>query len=152
MFRNILLCYDGSDAGRRALKRGAELALLVKANVYVLSILPRIAGDVLNGASAAGQMCIVDLAAEHRKSMEESLSWLKARGVEAKGELAQGDILEEVALHAKRHHVDLVVVGHYPQARGGRWWSGGSQRAALAERVTCCVMIATEDAPENTSS
>jgi hypothetical protein len=40
MFKRVLLCYDGSEAGRRALKRGAELAILVGAQVHVLSIIP----------------------------------------------------------------------------------------------------------------
>src|SRR5580698_1185965 len=40
MFKRVLLCYDGSEVGRRALKRGAELAVLLGAHVYVLSIIP----------------------------------------------------------------------------------------------------------------
>jgi DNA primase len=30
MFKRVLLCYDGTLAGRRALLRGAELAILLK--------------------------------------------------------------------------------------------------------------------------
>ena len=37
MFKRVLLCYDGTEAGRRALRRGAELAMLLGAQVYVLS-------------------------------------------------------------------------------------------------------------------
>jgi len=40
MFKRVLLCYDGTEVGRRALKRGAELAILVGAQAYVLSIIP----------------------------------------------------------------------------------------------------------------
>jgi len=39
MFKRVLLCYDGSRAGRAALKQGAELAVLVGAQVHVLSII-----------------------------------------------------------------------------------------------------------------
>ncbi len=39
VFNRILLCYDGSADGRRALKRGTEFAILVGAEVHVLSIL-----------------------------------------------------------------------------------------------------------------
>jgi hypothetical protein len=35
MFKRVMLCYDGTEVGRRALKRGAELAILVGARVYV---------------------------------------------------------------------------------------------------------------------
>ena len=40
MFKRVLLCYDGSVAGRRALRRGADLAVHLGAQVYVLSIIP----------------------------------------------------------------------------------------------------------------
>ena len=45
MFKRVLLCYDGSLAGRRALRRGAELAIELGAQVYVLSIIPEGALD-----------------------------------------------------------------------------------------------------------
>ena len=55
MFKRVLLCYDGSAVGRRALKRGAELAILVGARVYVLSIVPSGVADaaVVAGARSA---------------------------------------------------------------------------------------------------
>ena len=40
--------------------------------------------------------------------------------------------------------VDLIVVGIYPKAAGGRWWSG-PDRQSLAERVNCAVFIAVDD-------
>ena len=54
MFKRVLLCYDGSEVGRRALKRGAELAILVGAQVYVLSIIPSGVAGAAVVASAAG--------------------------------------------------------------------------------------------------
>ena len=81
MFKRVLLCYDSTPAGRRALRRGAELAVLLGAQVYVLSIVP---GGVANAAviaGAAGQACIVDETADFRKLLNESIDWLKARGV-----------------------------------------------------------------------
>jgi hypothetical protein len=35
MFKRVLLCYDGSEAGRRALKRGTELAIRLGAHVQL---------------------------------------------------------------------------------------------------------------------
>jgi nucleotide-binding universal stress UspA family protein len=145
MFERVMLCYDGSPAGRRALKRGAELAILVNAKVHVLSILPAAATDAMVAANAVGQVCLVDYEAEHRQSLEESVAWLKARGLEAQGHLARGNTLDEIAAHAQKLSIDLIVVGHYPKASGGRWWSG-PERASLAERVDCCVLIAVSEA------
>ena len=60
MFKRVLLCYDGSEVGRRALKRGAELAILVGAQVYVLSIVPSGVATAAVAAGAAGHACLVD--------------------------------------------------------------------------------------------
>jgi len=65
--------------------------------------------------------------------------------VQAKGYLARGNTIDEIAAYAQKLAIDLIVVGHYPKPSGGRWWSG-SERASLAERVNCCVLIAVNEA------
>ena len=39
MYRNILLCYDGTIEGRNALMEGTELALALRAHTHLLAIL-----------------------------------------------------------------------------------------------------------------
>lgn len=148
MFKRVLLCYDGSEAGRRALKRGAELAILLDAQVHVLSIIPAGVANAAVIAGATGHACLVDDSRGYRKVLDESLEWLKGRGVTAEGYLATGDTLDQIAAHAKRLHIDLIVLGYYPRPTGGLWWSSAQQRASLAERVRCCIFVAVsgEDA------
>jgi len=149
MFKRVLLCYDGSEVGRRALRRGAELAILLRAQVFVLSIIPSGATDaaVASGAAvaagAAGAACLVDEAGGYRKLLDESIEWLKARGVAAEGYLATGNIIDQIIAFSRRLAIDLIVLGHYPQPKGGFWWSG-SQRGSLAERANCCVFVAVD--------
>ena len=38
MYQNILLCYDGTAEGRRALRQGAEVAMAMKSRAYLLAI------------------------------------------------------------------------------------------------------------------
>jgi nucleotide-binding universal stress UspA family protein len=142
MFKRVLLCYDGSEAGRRALKRGTELAILLGAQVYVLSIIPIEVANAAVISSAAGYVCLVDDSCGYRKLLDESLERLKARGVAAEGYLATGNTLDQIAAYAKRLAIDLIVLGHCPRPAGGFWWSGPQQRASLAERVGCCVFVA----------
>jgi len=144
MFKRVLLCYDGSVVGRRALKRGAELAILVGARVYVLSIVPGGVADAAIAAGAAGHACIVDEGGSHRKLLDESIELLKARGVAAEGFLASGNIIDQITAYSRRLGIDLIVLGHYPQPSGGFWW-GNSHRASLAERANCCVFVAVND-------
>ena len=79
MFKRVLLCYDGTEVGRRALKRGAELAILIGARVHVLSIVPGGFADPTVAAAAAGSACLVDGTSAYRKLLDESVEWLKAR-------------------------------------------------------------------------
>lgn len=147
MFKRVLLCYDGTETGRRALRRGAELAMLLQAEVFVLSINPSGAADAAVAAGAAGHACIVDGAGDFRKLLDESIEWLKVRGLSAHGYLASGDYIDQIAAFSKRLAVDLIVLGHYPQPTGGSWWSG-SKRVSLAERVNCCVFVAVNSAED----
>jgi len=144
MFKRVLLCYDGSEVGRRALRRGAELAILVRAQVYVLSIIPDGVADAAVVAGAAGHACLVDETGGYRKLLDESIEWLKTRGVSAEGYLASGNIIEQIVTCSRRLAVDLIVLGHYPRPSGGLWW-GSPQRVSLAERVKCCVLVAVAD-------
>ena len=150
MFKRVLLCYDGTEVGRRALKRGAELAILVGAQVYVLSIIPSGVADAAVAAGAAGHACLVDEPRGYRKLLDESIEMLKARGVSAEGYLASGNTIEQIIAFSRRLAIDLIVLGHYPQPAGGFWW-GGSQRASLAERANCCVFVAVNTPDRSTS-
>jgi nucleotide-binding universal stress UspA family protein len=149
MFKRVLLCYDGTEAGRRALRRGADLAVLLGARVFVLSIIPAGAANAALAAGAAGHVCIHDEAAEIRKLLDESIEWLKARGVSAEGYLTSGEYIDEIISFSKRLASDLIVLGHYPQPTGGFWWSG-HKRVSLAERANCCVFVAVNASDEAT--
>jgi nucleotide-binding universal stress UspA family protein len=150
MFKRVLLCYDGTEAGRRALRRGAELAILLGAHVSVLSIVTDGVGNAAVLAGAAGQACIVDEPAQYRKLLSESVDWLKARGVSADGHLTSGDYLDQIIAYSSRLNVDLIVLGHYPRPTGGSWWSA-SKRATLADRVKCCIFVAVNAADDTIS-
>ncbi|HEY2144428.1 MAG TPA: universal stress protein, partial [Steroidobacteraceae bacterium] len=73
--------------------------------------------------------------------LDESIDWLKARGVVAEGYVASGEYVDQIVAFSKRLNVDLIVLGHYPLPAGGFWWSG-SQRVSLAERTNCCIFVA----------
>jgi nucleotide-binding universal stress UspA family protein len=148
MFKRVLLCYDGSEASRNALKRGAKLAMLLESRVSVLSVIPGDELDVGVAASAAGIACVAESKSEvYRKILDESLDWLKSRGVAAEGFLATGNPVEQISEHARRLQADLIVLGYYPKPSGGFWWSRGS-RTTLAEKTRCCILVASEPDPD----
>jgi nucleotide-binding universal stress UspA family protein len=143
MFKRLLLCHDGTEIGRRALKQGAELSVSLGAEVHVL-IVVRDPDPALSAAVAAGfygQACIVNQDASYQQMLAQSIERLKVRGVNAYGHLAYGNAVEKIAALSKSLAADLVVVGQYPNSGGRRWWSG-PERATLAESVDCAVLIA----------
>src|ERR1700730_2347118 len=153
MFKRVLLCYDGSEVGRRALRRGAELAILVRAQVYVLSIFPAGVTGAAVAAGAVGHACLVDETGGYRKLLDESIEWLKARGVSAEGYLASGNTIEQIVAFSRRLAIDLIVLGQCLYCSGGFWW-GSPQRVSLAERANCCVFVAlnaTEQPPSSSA-
>ena len=144
MFKQVLLCYDGTANGRRALKRGAELAILVGAEVHVLSIVTNDALSAAVLATATGHTCLVDEEREYQKLLDDSVERLKSRGVKAHGYLAHGNTIEQIVKYANKLAADLIVMGNYPNSAGRRWWAG-SERASLAEQVKCCIFIAVSE-------
>jgi nucleotide-binding universal stress UspA family protein len=141
MFKRVLLCHDGTEVGRRALKQGAELAISLGAEVHVL-ILPReeqLSPSVVAGS--LGHVCLFNEDEEYRAMLSQSVDRLRSRGVHAQGHLARGNVIEQIVAHSKSLAVDLVVVGQYPNSRTNRWWAG-AERASLAEKVNCAVLIA----------
>ncbi|HEX4151951.1 MAG TPA: universal stress protein [Steroidobacteraceae bacterium] len=147
MFKRILLCYDGSVAGRRALRRGADLAIFLKAQVFVLCIIPAGALDPVLAAVATGHPCIVDEEHGYRKILDESVEWLKARGVAAEGYLTGGNTIDRILEYSDKLAIDLIVLGYYPRSAGGYWWWSSTSRATLAERARCCILVAVDPRP-----
>lgn len=147
MFQRILLCHDGSHASWGALQQGAELAVLLKAQVYVLYIVPLYPLDPEILAAALGHASVVDSNGNRRRLLEQSVAHLEARGLKAQGFLAQGNTIEVIVEYSRRCAIDLVVVGHYPRPTGGRWWSV-TEKGSLAERLSCSVLIAVGAAPD----
>jgi nucleotide-binding universal stress UspA family protein len=140
MFKRVLLCHDGTEFGRRALKQGAELAISLAAEVHVVILPPeqRVSPSVMAGAF---NNVLIDEDDEYRVMLSQSLDRLKSRGVIAHGHLARGNAIKQIATLSNALSADLIVVGQYPSLGGRRWWAGG-ERASLAESVRCAVLIA----------
>jgi nucleotide-binding universal stress UspA family protein len=139
MFKRVLLCYDGSEKGRRALRHGAELAISLGSQISVLAIVPASLDAAMHLSRSTG-LTVFDSEAEYRNTLNESLAWLSARGITATAHLAHGEVIDTILGYAKTLGCDLIVVGQYPQSGATRWWSG-AKRTSLAEHATCSVFI-----------
>ena len=141
-FSRILLCYDGTPEGQRALRCGAMLARQLQAETHLLSILDTTCWSNGFGVLMPTNFEVDEL--EAKKTLEEGISRLHAWGVNAKGHSEVGSAIDNIAHLANVIRADLIVVGHHPQGIFARWWSG-ENHASLLDRVSCGVLFEVTD-------
>lgn len=139
MYKNILLCYDGSRDGSHALLEGASLARLCKSEVILLAVVDDAHGLAFGEAAATG-------AIEHQRSDLEEVLKAGARKLESMGlsprmRLEQGDPVELIIAAAKETNADLTVIGHHHHSRLTRWLTR-SVAVDLADRLDCSLLLA----------
>ena len=140
MYKNIVLAYDGSDSGQRALLDCNELAQWSHATLSLVAVMPSTMGFVAMEGS------IYDPEVEQRERsrfqaiLADGLRRLADTGFTANGELLVGDSVEEITNYARKISADLIVVGHkHLDSWAARWWRG-SISSALIEHAPCSVL------------
>ena len=138
MYKKVLLAYDGSIEGRRALREGAKLAQLCSAEVFLLAVV-----EINSIASLEGGLAIPidEQIANYKAILAEGVERLKALGFSPTARLGMGAAGEEIAEVAKEIGANLVVVGHRPTGPLARWWFG-SVGSYLIKHLRCSVLVA----------
>jgi nucleotide-binding universal stress UspA family protein len=143
MFRKVLLCYDGTAEGRRALRQGADVVVTMKSEAYLLAICQSLMSTAIpEGVTPELARCDDERA---QALLDEGVRWLKDKGIAAEGSLEYGSAVDCIAETVQRIGADLVVLGHRHRSRLARWWSE-SDEESLLERIDCSVLVAM--APE----
>lgn len=137
-FNRILLCYDATPEGRRALRCGAALARQLQAETHLLSILDF---SWWSGGYDMLSTMKFDIDEEAAKEiLRDGIEKLSGWGVTATGHFVVGSAVEEITRLANALRVDLIVIGHRPEGLFARWWSG-DDHALLLNRVSCGVLF-----------
>jgi nucleotide-binding universal stress UspA family protein len=138
MYRRVLLCYDGSAEGRRALREGARVALAVGAQAHLLAICKSmISGSTPEGLTPALINCQDDVA---RALLDEGVEKLRELGVQAEGTLMYGNPIVEIPRVARKIAADLIVVGHRSRGRLARWWTESDEQTLL-DHINCSILV-----------
>ena len=139
MFRKVLLCYDGTAEGRRALRQGADVVLCMKSEAYLLAICTNVVTTVVpEGVNA---MLCEDEDRRAQSLLDEGVQWLRDRGIVAGGSLEFGRAVDCIPAIAREVGADLIIVGHKHRSRLARWWSEGDEETLL-EQVDCSILVA----------
>jgi len=142
-FSRILLCYDATREGRRALREGKELALECRAQTQLLAVLDQ--SPLQWGADIASAVPYEAAETAAKEILEDGVARLKALGLEATGHFAVGRAIDEIARASASFNADLIVLAHHRRGPFARWWEGRDDRKLL-DRVSCSVLVVT--APE----
>src|ERR1700716_585502 len=138
MYKKVLLAYDGSVEGRRALREGAKLAQLCRAEVFLLAVVE--VSSIMT--PEAGLTIPIELQTEdYTAILNEGTERLKALGFSPTARLEVGDAGQKIAEVAEEIGAHLVVVGHRPQGPLARWFFG-SVGSYLVKRLRCSVLVA----------
>ena len=140
-YRKILLAYNGSAEGKRALLECAELANFLGAETHLLAVASMPPSLFLTEGFVPEEL----LEEEKKRTqtvLDEGIATLKARGFAAAGHLAVGEPVEEICRLAKELSADLIVLGHNQNTSfAARWWKG-SVGASLLDYAPCSLLIA----------
>jgi len=138
LYKKVLLAYDGSIEGRRALREGARIAQLCGAEVFLLAVAEVSAGTV--GMEAGFVMPITEQVEIYNKILAEGVERLKAMGFSPTAKLSTGEAGREITKVAADIGANLVVVGHRPDGLLTRWFS--SVGTYLVKNLRCSVLVA----------
>jgi nucleotide-binding universal stress UspA family protein len=139
MYKKVLLAYDGSLEGAVALREGAILAKRCGAQVFLLSVVPHLAGlQVAEGVHGGVVAHELD---RYREVLARGVDRLTKLGFEPVSKLAVGDPARVIGEFAKEVKADLVVVGHRKRNLLERWWSGDSG-GYISDQIGCSLLIA----------
>ena len=138
--RIILVATDGSDEARLAVEEGVDLAAAVGASVIFLSVTrrpPPLVGDPYYQRLLAKEL------ADARAALAEAVAIARERGVPYQRERLEGSAADEIVAFARRHDVDLIVIG----SRGRGTVKGaflGSVSTAVTRRADRPVLVVRE--------
>ena len=141
MYKRILLAYDGSDAGQKALLDCRDVAMWSQSELFLIAVMP----SAMSFVGLEGGVYDMELEerekAKHQVVLDDGLHRLADCGHPARGEVLVGEAIDEITKYASKIEADLIVVGHkHLDSWAARWWRG-SISGALIEHSPCSVLV-----------
>ncbi|MDB5885295.1 MAG: UspA domain protein [Polaromonas sp.] len=141
MYKKILLAYDGSASGQKALLDCYDIAQWSQSELRLIAVMQL----PVSSLAIDGGFYDETLTNSEKKRIQDVLDAgvrkLADAGLNVSGELVVGDAVSEITRCASLIQAELIVVGH--QHRSGwaaRWWRGSVSKA-LIEQAPCSVLV-----------
>lgn len=141
MYQRILLAYDGSESGQKALLDCRDIAQWSQSELYLIAVMPSPAVYIAVDGGFYDSGRDEEDKQRFKAILEDGLRRLKDAGRAATGEMLVGDAVQEITEYAQKINADLIVVGHkHLKGWAARWWRG-STSASLIENAHCNVLV-----------
>jgi nucleotide-binding universal stress UspA family protein len=144
MYKRILLAYDGSESGQKALLDCRDIAEWGHSEIYLVAVMPPPAAFI------GGETFVYDAAVEQEEKqqyeavLKEGLKRLAAEGRTVNGEVVSGDAVDELTRRAQKIGADLIVVGHkHLDSWAARWWRGSVSKSLIEHSPVSVLVVIT---------
>jgi nucleotide-binding universal stress UspA family protein len=141
MYKTIVLAYDGSEAGQKALLDCEEIGQWSQARLHLVAVMPSPVPLVgTEGWTYSAEAEGVETA-RFQAVLDAGVERLRGSGLEVQGELGVGNSVDEIVRVARRVGAELIVVGHkHLESWAERWWRGSVSKS-LIEHAPCSVLV-----------
>lgn len=143
MYKRILLAYNGSEPGQKALLDCQDIATLSQSELFLIAVMPPATayvgfeGGVYESSPAEREQ----VTQKYNDILADGLRRLADSGHNARGEVVVGETVDAITQYAKKIEADLIVVGHkHLDGWAARWWRGSMSRS-LIEYAHCSVLV-----------
>ena len=141
MYKTIVLAYDGSESGQKALLDCQEIGQWSHARLFLVAVMPppvpTMAVEVWSYSPEAEEA----EKSRYQSVLDAGVGRLRDAGLEVQGELVTGNSVDEIVRVAKAVGAELIVVGHkHLKSWTERWWRGSVSKS-LIEHAPCSVLV-----------
>jgi nucleotide-binding universal stress UspA family protein len=138
---NILVAIDLSSASQKILDKAKALALALPAKVCLLHVIegePDFLDDEpdLQSSSDHGQQ---EFPQEH-KNLQKEVDELRQSGIDTKGLLTQGSVVDVILQKSKQLEIDIIIVGTHGHG-GVHHMIFGSVSEGVLRNTSCPVLV-----------
>ncbi len=134
MYKRVLLAYDGSESGQKALLNCRDIAQWSHSELFLVAIMPPAINVAVDGVIYDGGSDAESERQRYQEILADGLKRLSEAGHAASGEVLVGDSVEQISNYARQIGADLIVVGHRHLDAGPS--GGGAARARARSSST----------------
>jgi nucleotide-binding universal stress UspA family protein len=141
MYKRIVLAYDGSEPGQKALLDCRDIAQWSQSELFLVAVMPPAPPTIAIEGGVYGDDSEQHVRAQYQSILDEGIRRLSESGHRARGEILTGDSVHAITQYARDVGADLIIVGHkHLDSWAARWWRGATS-PALIEHAHCSVLV-----------